>query len=527
MKCLLICPPVPDHSFLNYTEVCELLGARYPATPLSLLTVAALLPQDWELCLLDLNVRDMDVSLIDWADLVLATGMIPQQQAVLKLIDLAHQHGKPIGVGGPGPTSQPDLYAEADYRVLDEGEATVPAFLSDLLSGRTCGLYRSETKPDLRLSPTPRFDLVDLSMYEHADVQFTRGCPGMCEFCDVAAVYGRKPRSKTPEQMLRELETLARLGYRGHVHLVDDNFIGDRRALMEFLHQLVDWSRRHRHPFFYGTNVTLALADEPEILQLMEEADFRFVFVGIESPEKRLLVEMNKKVNIQHPIVPSVRRLYDHGLIVTAGFIVGFDHEDRDTHEAIIRCAEATGITMVLVGLLTALPVTQLGRRLAAEGRFTPDDMPEGELIDETIDGLNFRTLRPREEILEDFVTILRRIYDPKSYFDRVLDAASSIRRKPKYQPSLTERMTMLRAFARVVRRLGFQRATMRHFWRCVVLLLLTKPLALETGFILMTLYVHLGPQAAFTIDTIEAKIRMLNNERTKLQQANSCAKSE
>ncbi|MHC4398433.1 MAG: B12-binding domain-containing radical SAM protein [Planctomycetota bacterium] len=519
MKCLLICPRVPDHSFLNYADVCELLGARYPATPLGLLTVAALLPQDWEFRLLDLNVRDMDVSLIDCADLVLATGMIPQQQAVLELIDLAHKHGKPIGVGGPGPTSQPQVYAEADYRVLDEGEATISAFVSGFLSGHTCGLYRSERKPDLRLSPTPRFDLVDFSMYEHADVQFTRGCPGKCEFCDVADVYGRRPRTKTPQQMLRELETLARLGYRGHVHFVDDNFIGDRQAATEFLHHLVDWSRRRHHPFFYGTNLTLGLADEPEILQLMEEADFRFVFVGIESPEKRLLVEMNKQVNIQHPIVSSVRRLYDHGMVVTAGFIVGFDHEDRSTREAIIRCVEATGVTMVLVGLLTALPVTRLGRRLAAEGRFTQDDMPKGQLIDETIDGLNFRTLRPREEILEDFITILRRIYDPKSYFDRVLDAARSIRRKPKYKPSLREAVTMLRAFTRVVRRLGFQRATMRHFWRSVLLLVLTKPQAMETGFILMALYIHLGPQTAFTIETIEAKIRMLKNEQTQLRQ--------
>jgi radical SAM superfamily enzyme YgiQ (UPF0313 family) len=519
MKCLLICPRAPDRSFLNYTDVCELLGARYPATPLGLLTVAALLPQDWEFRLLDLNVRDMDASLIDWADLLLATAMIPQQQAVLELIGLAHQHGKPIGVGGPGPTSQPEVYAEADYRVLDEGEATIPAFVSDYLAGQTCGLHRSEEKPDIRLSPIPRFDLVDFSVYEHADVQFSRGCPGRCEFCDVAEVYGRRPRTKTPEQMLRELETLASLGYRGHVHFVDDNFIGDRRAATEFLHRLVDWSRRRRHPFFYGTNLTIDLADEPEILQLMEEADFRFVFVGIESPEKRLLVEMNKNVNIQHPIVSSVRRLYDHGLIVTAGFIVGFDHEDRDTREAIIHCVEATGITMVLIGLLTALPVTQLGRRLAAEGRFTADDMPKGELIDETIDGLNFRTLRPREEILEDFIVILRRTYDPRSYFNRVLDAARSIRRKPKYRPSLREGVTLLRAFARVVRRLGLQRATRRHFWRCVLLLLLTKPRAMETGFILMTLYVHLGPQAAFTIETIEAKIRTLRNEQIESRQ--------
>jgi hypothetical protein len=259
------------------------------------------------------------------------------------------------------------------------------------------------------------------------------------------------------------------------------------------------------------------LADEPEILELMEAADFRFVFFGSESPDERLLVDMHKEVNIQHPIVASVRRLYEHGLIVMTGFIVGFDDEDSDTREAIIQCVEATGITMVLVGLLTALPTTQLGRRLAAEGRFTPDDMPQGDLVDETIDGLNFRTLRPREDVLEDYITILRRISAPESYFKRVLDAARSIRRKPKYRPSMRETATLLRAFARVVRRLGFRHDTRRHFWRCVFVLLLTKPRAMETGFILMALYVHLGPQAAFTIDTMEAKIRQLKSQRIEV----------
>jgi hypothetical protein len=232
----------------------------------------------------------------------------------------------------------------------------------------------------------------------------------------------------------------------------------------------------------------------------------------LSTSEQRLL-------GTHHPIVSSVRRLYDHGMIVTACFILGFDHEDHDMYEAIVHCIEATGLTMVLVGLLTALPVTPLGRRLAAEGRFTANDMPEGELIDQTIDGLNFRTLRQREEILEDYIAIWRRIYDPKNYFDRVLDAARSIRCKPKYKPTLREKVTLLRAFARVVRRLGFPRATRRHFWRCVFLLLMTKPRAMETGFILMTLYVHLGPQAAFTIEAIEAKIRTLKDEQRESEQ--------
>jgi radical SAM superfamily enzyme YgiQ (UPF0313 family) len=512
MKCLLVCPRVPDFSFLNYVDVCELLGARYPATPLGLLTVAALLPQDWEFRLLDLNVEEMDVSLFDWADIVMATGMIPQQCGVLELIDLAHTHDKRIVVGGPGPTSQPEVYAAADYRVLDEAEATLPAFLADFHGGVPRGTYRSDVKPDMTRSPTPRFDLIDYPRYEHADVQFSRGCPCNCEFCDVIEVHGRRPRTKTPAQMLLELDALARTGYRGHVHIVDDNFIGNRREATQFLRQLGAWSRAHQYPFYYGINATISLADEPEMLALMREADFRFVFNGIETPDRDLLLQIHKEVNTRSPIVQSVHRLNENGLIVTAGFIMGFDNEGPGAAADVITCVEETGIAMALVGLLVALPATQLGRRLAAEGRFLPDeDMPQGRpLIDETTEGLNFRTLRPKAEILRDYATVLRRIYHPRSYFDRVLATALRLRRKSRYRPTLREWLRLLRAFVRVVDRLGFRRSTGRYFWRNVVGVLLRKPSAMETAFILMALYVHLGKQVEFLVPAIEARIRRL-----------------
>lgn len=327
MKCLFVCPRVPDFSFLNYKDVCELLGASYPATPLGLITAAALLPQDWEFRLLDLNVEEMDLSLFEWADLVTATGMIPQQAGVLELIDIAHEHGKPIAVGGPGATCQPEVYAAADYRVLDEGEITIPAFLADFQNGATGGIYRSDEKPDLANSPTPRFDLVDFSRYEHADVQFSRGCPCNCEFCDVPDVFGRRPRTKTPEQMLGELEALARTGYRGHVHIVDDNFIGHRKMAKSFLRDLGTWLRTNDHPFYFAISATISLAQDTELMELMAGADFRIVFCGIETPDQRVLKQIHKEVNTRNPIVDSARRLNQYGLTVTAGFILGFDNE--------------------------------------------------------------------------------------------------------------------------------------------------------------------------------------------------------
>ncbi len=512
MNCLLISPRVPRHSFLNYQEICKALGVRYPAMPLGLLTVAAILPQDWCFRLLDLNTQEMDEAELDWAELVLATGMIPQQSALLSIINLAHQHGKLIGVGGPGPTSQPEVYAAADFRVLNEGEATIPLFLQDFLGGATGGLYRSAEKPDLRRSPTPRYDLIDIADYEHADVQFSRGCPGNCEFCDAPVVYGRRLRCKSPDQVFHELELLERLGYRGHVHFVDDNFIGAHSEVTEFLRQLAEWSRKHKYPFFYGTNATLGLADEPELLQLMEDCDFRMVFVGIESPQTVLLSGMHKEVNVRHPIVSSVRRLYDHGLIVTTGFILGFDEEDDSAREAIIRCVEATGVGMVIVGLLTALPITPLGLRLAAEGRYCAADEPAGRLVDETIDGLNFRSVRPVADIFRDSAALYAALYEPASYFNRLLDVAQSVRAKPKHRPNFAESRRLLRAFVFVLVKLGFRPRTAPYFWRAFFRLLLRGPRAVETGFILMALYLHLGPQADYTIRAMQQKIEQLEN---------------
>jgi hypothetical protein len=512
VKCLLVCPRVPDFSFLNYKDVCELLGAKYPATPLGLLTAAALLPQDWQFRLLDLNVEEMDLSLLEWADVVMATGMIPQQAGVLELIELAHARGKPVVVGGPGPSSQPEVYAAADYRVLDEGEVTIPAFLADWRAGVRRGTYRSDDKPDMTKSPTPRFDLVEYRRYEHADVQFSRGCPCNCEFCDVIEVHGRRPRTKTPAQMLAELDALLRAGHRGHVHIVDDNFIGNRREAARFLRELGAWNRAHGYPFFFGINATISLADEAELLALMRAADVRFVFCGIETPDREVLLRIHKEVNTRSPIVRSVHRLNEHGLIVTAGFIVGFDHESPHVAADVIACVEDSGIVMALVGLLVALPATQLGRRLAAEGRFTPEeDMPRGRpMVDQTTEGLNFRTLRPKADILADYAAVLRRIYHPQSYFERVLATARRLRRQGGYRPGLREGLRLLRAFARVVARLGFRRATAGYFWRTLGRVLLTKPAALETALTLAALYVHLGKQVGFLVPAVEQRIERL-----------------
>ena len=507
MKCLLVAPRFSDFSYWNYREVCELFGARYPAAPLGLITVAALLPRDWDVRLLDLNVREMDLGLLEWADLVLAGGMVPQQQPLLALIDLCHAHGKRIAVGGQDPTSQPEIYAAADYLVLDEGEMTIPTFLADLAAGATHGTYRSEEKPDVAASPTPRFELLELDKYLHIGVQFSRGCPFNCEFCDIIELYGRKPRTKTPEQVLRELDALHALGYKGHVDFVDDNFIGNKKSVMAFLPHLLAWSREHGFPFYFSTEASLNIADDPKLLAMMEAVDFRYVFVGIETADKELLVRTQKKQNTRNPIDEAVHRLNAYGMVVTAGFILGFDGEARGAAASIIDCVEGAGIPMAMVGLLTALPHTQLTRRLAREGRLADAFLRQlpGD-VDQATSGLNFTPSRPRAEILADFASVLRHLYSPKSYFDRVRGIGRRLRRRPKQVGTTRGIRHELRALGRVVWRLGFARATAWYFWRNVVLVLATRPGNFEATMHLMALFIHFDRHTRFVLDGLDRR---------------------
>jgi radical SAM superfamily enzyme YgiQ (UPF0313 family) len=501
-NCLLVSPRFPDLSYWNYREPCELFGARYPAAPLGLITAAALLPSDWQIRLLDLNTRSMDPALLDWADLVMAGGMIPQQRSLLSLIELCHARGKKIAIGGQDPTSQPGVYASADYLVLDEGEITIPKFLADLKAGSPHGIYRSAEKPDLSLSPTPRFDLLEPRHYLYVGVQFSRGCPLNCEFCDIIELYGRKPRTKTPQQVLRELETLYRLGYRGHVDFVDDNFIGNRKAVMAFLPELLQWSQERGFPFLFSTEATINLADDPTLLGMMEAVDFRYVFVGIETPDTGLLLKTQKKVNTRHPITESIHRLQRHGMVVIAGFILGFDGETRAAADNIVECVESAGIPMAMVGLLAALPNTQLTRRLAREGRLPNDELyfHAGD-ADQATSGLNFIPSRPRVEIFEDYASIVRRLYSARSYFGRVLAFARRLRRQPKQVGSMRGHWTDLRALGAVIWRLGFRRGTAWYFWRTVVSLLVTRPENLETALHLMALFLHFRKHTQFVIE--------------------------
>jgi radical SAM superfamily enzyme YgiQ (UPF0313 family) len=512
VKALLICPAFSPRGFWNYKAVCELTGAKYPASPLGMITMAALLPTGWEVRLLDMNtsiLRDAD---IDWADLVFVGGMLPQESRVLALIARAHGRGRKVVVGGPDPSSRPEVYRSADYLVLGEAERSMPAFLEDLAGGATGGTYTGGERPDLVESPIPRFDLLDLTSYMMIGIQFSRGCPFGCEFCDVIKLYGRTPRTKEPHRLLAELDALYALGYRGHVDFVDDNLIGSRAKAKEALRAVRGWSEAHGHPFYFSTEASIDLARDPELLELMRDLDFRYVFVGIESADRQVLAAAHKRQNVGRDIVEDLHTIYRHGIVVNAGFILGFDGETADSASGMIDVIERGRIGMAMVGLLFALPGTELAERLTEQKRLLREGGPQSEAaesteIDQTTTGLNFVTARPKGEILSDFRRVLDTTYSPGNYFDRCLALCRIIEVRPRFRPPPAHIARYGLGFLKTVVRLGLAPSTAYYFWRNLLVVLIVRPSALETLASLMAMYLHFGPQTRFVSRSVTRAI--------------------
>jgi radical SAM superfamily enzyme YgiQ (UPF0313 family) len=509
VKALLVYPEFRSASFWNYKQTCELVDARYPAAPLGLCTVAALLPKDWEIRLVDRNVEDWDDSIFDWADVVLTGGMLPQQRDCLELIQKARAKGKRVVVGGPDATSSPHLYAEASHLVLGEGEVTLPMFLADLAAGSAKPVYKDPKMADVTGSPVPRFDLLKFDRYNHIGIQWCRGCPFSCEFCDIIELFGKVPRAKKSEQILAELQALYDLGYRGHVDLVDDNFIGNKKLVKQFLPHLKKWLEDHGWPFEFTTEASINLADDVALMEGMRDVGFFAIFVGIESPDETTLVSMQKRQNTHRSIAESVHKIYKHGMFVNAGFILGFDTEKGSVARGVIQCIEDTGIPVNMTGLLTALPTTQLTKRLAKAGRLPEnfDVAPEGE-GDQCTGGLNYVTCRPRADILRDYLQVIETVYTPEAYFGRVAKVGemleSSYRR---FKQPFWHRWKELKGFFRMTLKLGFKRGTAGVFWRTFLRSLWRNPKSIRYTGALVALYLHFGPFSKYVAERIRTAI--------------------
>ena len=507
---LLVAPCFSGQSFWNFRAACEVYGARFPAPPLGLITVAALLPRSWDCRLVNRNTEELREADLDWADLVMTGGMLPQYFDTIEIIEMCRARGTPVVVGGPGVTSIPYGYSKANFQVLGEAEGVIDKFIEAWESGAREGVFEAEKfKIDVTKSPIPRFDLLKFEHYLYIGVQFSRGCPFTCEFCDIIELYGRVPRAKTNAQMLRELETLHRLGYRGHVDFVDDNLIGNKKAVKAFLPDLKTWLEQYEYPFEFTTEASLNLSDDAELMRLMSEANFIGIFVGIESPDADTLVAMRKKQNTRRNIAQSVHRIYAAGLYVTAGFIVGFDSEKGSVADALIELIEEAAIPICMVGLLFALPNTQLTRRLKSEGRLHAELLSAPEAaIDQATQGLNFDTIRPREEILSDFKRVLETVYEPAAYAKRLQRLASllgnSNRNRRAQVDDARSRIDGLGIVHRILSNLPQGQDVFRQtIIRCAA----TNPQWARTIVMLTAFYLHLGPFSQQVIHRLEQQL--------------------
>jgi radical SAM superfamily enzyme YgiQ (UPF0313 family) len=475
MKVLLIWPILPN-SFWSYQETLDLAGLRSTTPPLGLITIAAMLPPNWELRLIDRNVQQETDADWQWCDLVLISAMLVQRQDLNQLIKKGVALGKKVAVGGPLVTSVPDvaLKAGAHYLILDEGEITIPMFVEALARGDERGVFRASEKPDVTQTPIPRFDLLKLDAYMLVTLQFSRGCPFQCEFCDIINLFGRKPRTKTPEQMLAEFETLYQMGWRRTIFLVDDNFIGNKRNAKVFLRALIPWMQERRYPFSLMTEASLNLAEDDELLDLLVQAGFTMVFMGIETPDVDSLAGIHKEQNTRKSLVESCRKISQAGLQILSGFIIGFDGEKAGANQRIQSFVNETAIPLAHLTMLGALHNTAMWDRLKQEGRLL-EDVIEGEYFTTQLSLMNFVPTRPMEDITHEFIDTFWNLYEPLPYLQRTFRHFSMIagnRPKIRYPITLKE----IRLFTAVCWRQGVLRSTRVQFWRQLVAIALHKP---------------------------------------------------
>jgi radical SAM superfamily enzyme YgiQ (UPF0313 family) len=515
-RVLMVYPRFIPNSFWNYVETCKLVGARYPAPPLGLITVAALLPQSWDIRLINRNTEELTDADLDWADLVMIGGMLNQQPDFLYLIELAHLHGKPVCVGGPDVSSSPHLYSAADFQVIGEAEEIISEFVAAWERGERSGVFTAEKfKVDVTRSPMPRYDLLKFEHYLYVGVQYSRGCPFTCEFCDIIELYGRVPRTKNNTQILAELQRLYDLGYRGHVDFVDDNFIGNKKNLRVLMPELKAWLEKHDYPFEFSTEASINLADDDEMLQSMKDANFFAVFVGIESPDPETLVQMRKKQNTKRNIAECIHKIYAYGMFVTAGFIVGFDTETVSIADSMADFIDDCAIPVCMVGMLYALPGTQLTRRLAKEGRLHSghDIMRPEQAGDQCTLGCNFDTKRPQRDILTDYRDVLEKVFNPAAYARRLLRLATMLDRsdRPRELPAgdMRAKIGTIDTVYRIVNALPEARGP---FWETFTTVAKSNPAALRYIVILMALYLHLGPFSQEVIGQLDRRIAALDD---------------
>ncbi len=459
MNALLIYPKTPD-TYWSFRYALSLLGKRAAQPPLGLMTVAALLPRQWKKRLIDTNVERLKDADLAWADVAMISGMHLQQENLVSIVQRCHARGLRTVVGGPITSSLCASTLHADHVVIGEAEDLITGLAEDLERGTARLVYQAAERPAMERSPLPDLSLIKMHRYSTMTVQYSRGCPFNCEFCDIIEIYGHRPRTKSVEQVLAELDQLREAGWRDAVFVVDDNFIGNKPRAKALLAAVAEWGEAHGRPFRFTTEASLNLADDPKLLRLMKDAGFTSVFLGIETPDECSLIANHKEQNVRRDMLESVGIIQQYGIEVMGGFILGFDTDREDVFDRLVEFIQKSAIPIAMVGLLQAMPGTQLFRRLCSEGRIL--NAGDGNNTDCQ---LNFMPRMNAARLVEGYRTVLKRIYASDAYYERVKLFLS------RCQPGQQRRLSYanVRAFFASLMRQGLLGKARLSYWKFVL----------------------------------------------------------
>ncbi len=474
MKVLLIYPKYPE-TFWSFKYALKFASKKATDPPLGLLAIASILPEEWEKNLIDLNVQKLKEKDLKGVDLVFISAMSVQRESAKEVIQKIKKKGIKIVAGGPLFTTDYEEFDEVDYLVLNEGEITLPKFLEDLKNGCPKHLYTTKEFADLEKTPIPSIELIDMKKYMSMDIQYSRGCPFNCDFCDITTLFGRKFRTKKVEQIIKELENLYKLGFRGSVFFVDDNFIGNKKVLKnEVLPAIIDWMEEKKYPFTFYTQASIDLADDEELMRLMVLAGFNSVFVGIESPNEESLKECNKFKNSGRDLVSSVRKIQSFGLEVMAGFIIGFDSDNHSIFNSIKEFIEKSKIVTAMIGILNAPKGTRLYQKLKNEKRLIKDISG-----DNTDFSTNFITKMDYKSLIKGYKNLINKIYSPKVYYKRVKEFLKNYKplKNSPYRPYY------IKAVLKSIWVLGIKEKGRSSFWKFIFEFLIKSPKKLPLAF--------------------------------------------
>jgi radical SAM superfamily enzyme YgiQ (UPF0313 family) len=469
MNIVLVYPEFPD-TFWGLKYALQFISKKATHPPLGLLTVAAMLPQEWKKKLVDMNVTTLSDKDLEWADYVFISAMSIQRTSIKEVLISCKRKGVKTVAGGPLFTIGSEEFEDVDYFVLNEAEITLPPFLEDLKKGCAKHRYSSKELPDIATTPIPLWELITMKKYATMSIQYSRGCPFHCEFCNIPALYGHKVRTKRKAQIVAELEALYCRGWRGNVFIVDDNFIGNKRRLKrDILPAMIAWMEGRRHPFTFNTEASIDLSDDEELMDLMVKAGFASVFVGIETPHEESLTECNKVQNKNRDLVACVKKIQGSALYVTGGFIVGFDNDPPSIFEKLSAFIQETRIVTAMVGLLNAPRGTKLYQRLVREGRLLKDVSG-----DNTDFSINFIPKMDSELLIKGYKNILGGIYSPAPYYTRVRDFLKEYR--PLQRKAFRFRFSYLGAFFKSMLLQGIIEKERLYYWKLFFWSLFRRP---------------------------------------------------